>query len=44
VRVPVPDAAFSRHLSLWAEDGEAALRVIGPDLAATLARLAATAR
>jgi len=24
VRVPVPDAAFSRHLSLWAEDGEAA--------------------
>jgi len=24
VRVPVPDAAFSRHLSLWAEDAEAA--------------------
>lgn len=43
VRVPVPDAAFSRHLSLWAEEAEAALRVIGPDLAATLARLAATA-
>jgi hypothetical protein len=42
-RVAVPDAAFSRHLSLWAEDGETALRVIGPDLAATLARLAATA-
>lgn len=42
-RVAVPDAAFSRRLSLWAEDGEAALGVIGPDLAATLARLAATA-
>jgi hypothetical protein len=42
-RVAVPDAAFSRHLSLWAEDGEAALGVIGPELAATLARLAASA-
>jgi hypothetical protein len=42
-RVAVPDAAFSRHLALWAEDADAALRVIGPDLAATLARLAGTA-
>lgn len=42
-RVAVPDAAFSRHLSLWAEDADVALQVIGPDLAATLTRLAATA-
>lgn len=42
-RVAVPDAGFSRHLSLWAEDGEAALGVVGPGLAGTLARLAATA-
>jgi hypothetical protein len=42
-RVAVPDAAFSRHLTLWAEDGEAALGVVGPGLAATLARLAASA-
>ncbi|MCU0986591.1 MAG: hypothetical protein MUC89_16920 [Acetobacteraceae bacterium] len=42
-RVVVPDAAFSRHLTLWAEDGEAALSVVGPGLAGTLARLAATA-
>lgn len=42
-RVAVPDAAFSRHLSLWAEDGEAALGVIGPELATTLARLATSA-
>jgi len=42
-RVAVPDAAFSRHLSLWAEDAGIALGVIGPGLAATLARLAATA-
>jgi hypothetical protein len=42
-RVAAPDAAFSRHLSLWAEDGEAALTIVGPGLAGTLARLAATA-
>jgi hypothetical protein len=42
-RVAVPDAAFSRHLTLWAEDGVAALGVVGPGLAGTLARLAATA-
>ncbi|WP_291297540.1 hypothetical protein [Elioraea sp.] len=42
-RIAVPDAGFSRHLTLWAEDGEAALGVIGPGLAGTLARLAATA-
>lgn len=42
-RVAAPHAAFSRHLSLRAEHGEAALRVIGPGLAATLTPLAATA-
>lgn len=42
-RVAVPDAAFSRHLTLWSDAGEAALEVVGPELAATLARLAATA-
>ncbi len=42
-RVAVPDPAFSRHLTLWAEDGEAALAVVGPGLAETLARLAASA-
>lgn len=43
VRVAVPEPGFSRGLSLWAEDAEAARGVIGPDLAATLGRLAATA-
>jgi hypothetical protein len=42
-RVDVPDADFSRHLSLWADDPDQALKVVGPGLAATLARLAATA-
>jgi hypothetical protein len=48
-RVEVPDPAFARHLSLWTDEPEwtdepgAALRVVGPGLAATLARLAATA-
>lgn len=42
-RVEVPDAAFARHLSLWTDEPEAALRVVGPGLAATLARLAETA-
>lgn len=42
-RADVPDAGFARHLALWADDPDQALRIIGPDLAATLARLAATA-
>lgn len=41
--VVVPDAAFARRLALWADEPANALEIVGPQLATTLARLAATA-
>ncbi len=41
--VAVPDAGFARYFTLWSDAGEAALEVVGPALAATLTRLAASA-